>query len=586
MANGGTTISLLPVGSATPAVGVAGASAPILELHGGPVAATAISALGDARIIVGTDGLIYASENGGAYTALPTTNSPWTRTGTVVALSITGDTEVNPFDDGTTAFGKNNKRWSSVTTGSNGLSCFSVSGGAFARARYAGLDVAWGTGAIAPDVGLQRTGVKELSVTPGDGAGSGGLFPFSDNNATGLLGKKTSRWAEVVSMSHRVFNLTTDTQPTANLTNGYITFGPGTSTPDCGFFRVSPSLIAVTDGEIDSNASTLIPSYDNTASLGNAANRWTSLVLAPTGVRVLAAASDTNTTTTVGSASITMGAGGAAAVDVGIIRSAAGVFEITDAGAGSGSVNPHADNSGTMGTAAKRWASQNTGPTGVLVYNATNDANPIAALRVSGGNAEVSLGAGGASAPDARIIRSGANTMAMATAGGQGATVNPGADNSGSMGTAAVRWDSANASGSAAGKGFFIWTGSGDANASAHLGGSSIELGAGGATALDTRIQRTAATTLRIDDGASGAVNVYPGADNVGQIGDPNNRWALVRATTITSGDMCFDDQTCQVCGQPFEEGDDLVLRVIRIEPDGDTGRRLTRTVPAHHGCK
>lgn len=72
----------------------------------------------------------------------------------------------------------------------------------------------------------------------------------------------------------------------------------------------------------------------------------------------------------------------------------------------------------------------------------------------------------------------------------------------------------------------------------------------------------------------------------MGSIGDAQNRWQLVRAVTITSGDVCFDDQACQICGNPFEEGDDLVLRVIRIEPDGDTGRRLTRTVPAHHGCK
>lgn len=120
--------------------------------------------------------------------------------------------------------------------------------------------------------------------------------------------------------------------------------------------------------------------------------------------------------------------------------------------------------------------------------------------------------------------------------------------------------------------------------------GGQLLLGFGGAFVPDTRIHHAPAVgglpTLRIDDNAAGAVNVLPGADNVGNIGDANNRWQLVRAVTITSGDMCFDDERCQICGQNFEEGDDLVLRVIRIEPDGNTGRRLTRTVPAHHGCK
>jgi hypothetical protein len=102
----------------------------------------------------------------------------------------------------------------------------------------------------------------------------------------------------------------------------------------------------------------------------------------------------------------------------------------------------------------------------------------------------------------------------------------------------------------------------------------------------DVYLSRTSAGTLTVDDGAGNGITIVPSVNGTGNVGTAAKRFSLVRAVTITSGDVCFDDQTCRICGQPFAEGDDIMLRVIRIEPDGDTGRRLTRTVPAHHGCK
>src|SRR5262249_29395831 len=40
--------------------------------------------------------------------------SPWTRTGTVVALNAAGDTDIDPFTDNATDVGKNAKRWKNV----------------------------------------------------------------------------------------------------------------------------------------------------------------------------------------------------------------------------------------------------------------------------------------------------------------------------------------------------------------------------------------------------------------------------------------------------------------------------------------
>lgn len=63
-----------------------------------------------------------------------------------------------------------------------------------------------------------------------------------------------------------------------------------------------------------------------------------------------------------------------------------------------------------------------------------------------------------------------------------------------------------------------------------------------------------------------------------------NARWNEVNAVSVVSGDMCFTDPGCPICGREFAEGDDIVLRVIKAEKF-EKGY-LTRTVPAHYGCK
>jgi len=73
-----------------------------------------------------------------------------------------------------------------------------------------------------------------------------------------------------------------------------------------------------------------------------------------------------------------------------------------------------------------------------------------------------------------------------------------------------------------------------------------------------------------------------PPADNQGNIGTDSYRWALVRAVTITSGDIGFgpEDQPCPVCGKKFEVGDIVVLKVHKVLENGEFRAR-----PVHLSC-
>ena len=66
----------------------------------------------------------------------------------------------------------------------------------------------------------------------------------------------------------------------------------------------------------------------------------------------------------------------------------------------------------------------------------------------------------------------------------------------------------------------------GDANVRFNVNGAGAHLwGAGGASALDTRLYRSAANTLALDNGAAGAANFVPGTDNTGNVGTTTTRW-------------------------------------------------------------
>lgn len=92
---------------------------------------------------------------------------------------------------------------------------------------------------------------------------------------------------------------------------------------------------------------------------------------------------------------------------------------------------------------------------------------------------------------------------------------------------------------------------------------------------IRVQIQRS---TGKITSYASGDA-IMPSADNQGNIGNNGQRWALVRAVTITSGDLGFEEQICPKCDEAFVVGDALVLLVKALHDLG------TLTVPIHLRC-
>lgn len=108
----------------------------------------------------------------------------------------------------------------------------------------------------------------------------------------------------------------------------------------------------------------------------------------------------------------------------------------------------------------------------------------------------------GSGAQDLRIRRSAAATLTIDNAGSGSANIVPAADSSGIFGSSSLRWSDIIANTHR------VFPSAGATNASASLTSGALKLGAGGGTALDTQISRTAANTLTIDNNASGAANL------------------------------------------------------------------------------
>ena len=150
----------------------------------------------------------------------------------------------------------------------------------------------------------------------------------------------------------------------------------------------------------------------------------------------------------------------------------------------------------------------NTGTNlGISVVTLANTDNVIstfvsgeANLRFSiNGTGSHSWGAGGGSALDTRMYRSAATTLSFDNGSTGGATLVPGSDSAGAIGTASLRW--ANLTGNA----HNVYGTLGDANPTATLTSGTLRFGAGGASATDTRIYRSGTQTLTFDNGASGS---------------------------------------------------------------------------------
>lgn len=81
------------------------------------------------------------------------------------------------------------------------------------------------------------------------------------------------------------------------------------------------------------------------------------------------------------------------------------------------------------------------------------------------------------------------------------------------------------------------------------------------------------------------STSILPTSDNVGNIGNPTTRWANIRATVVTSGDLGFDDAGCAFCKKSFQKGERLHL-VVTSARDDAAGKDWCNTVPVHVGCE
>jgi len=83
----------------------------------------------------------------------------------------------------------------------------------------------------------------------------------------------------------------------------------------------------------------------------------------------------------------------------------------------------------------------------------------------------------------------------------------------------------------------------------------------GGAGAVDTRIQRTSATTLTVDNNAGGAADIMPpaSANGLGQLGDDTHKWARIRGAAIVAGDLHLKDEERDAHWVLREETDRIV---------------------------
>jgi len=75
--------------------------------------------------------------------------------------------------------------------------------------------------------------------------------------------------------------------------------------------------------------------------------------------------------------------------------------------------------------------------------------------------------------------------------------------------------------------------------------------------------------------------DLNPIEDGWANLGQPNRRWWAGYIFYTQTGDLCFSEQTCAICGGRFESGDVLALLTEAILEDG-----YTYTIPVHEKCK
>jgi hypothetical protein len=185
---------------------------------------------------------------------------------------------------------------------------------------------------------------------------------------------------------------------------------------------------------------------------------------------------------------------------------------------------------------------------------------------------------GGAVAPDLRIRRSGVATLTFDNGGVGAALIVPATDSAGTFGTNSLRWldNIANT--------HRVFPSAGAVNASSSLGSGFLKLGAGGGTALDTAITRTAAATLTVDNNLGGsAVLIVKGTTNTQQRihGAATKAVADSPYTTLATDEMIFWNCAGGACTQNLPTPVGALGRTLIVKRTDTSGSILTLTPAA-----
>lgn len=133
-------------------------------------------------------------------------------------------------------------------------------------------------------------------------------------------------------------------------------------------------------------------------------------------------------------------------------------------------------------------------------------------------------------------------------------SVLPTTDSNGLFGTSALRFSDM------VSNLFRVFAAASDANPTAQLSTGAVILGAGGGTALDTRMRWSAAATITFDNNSTGGITLVPATTNTGQIGTNGLKWNRIRATSVVTGDLEMCDEERNAHWVFREETDRIVV--------------------------
>lgn len=84
---------------------------------------------------------------------------------------------------------------------------------------------------------------------------------------------------------------------------------------------------------------------------------------------------------------------------------------------------------------------------------------------------------------------------------------------------------------------------------------------------------------FQINQATMSTMNQQPLKDNTYFLGTTQNRFKEIHSVITVTGDLCFEETKCEVCGASFKRGDSMSLYVLGVFND------RTHAVPIHARC-